>query len=154
MNTSDLKSWEEHLATEVGRLRGEQERKEEELRHVRRLRELQEEEQFEGEPQSPHPQGSTPILHRQSGGRLSIAELRPAYFEWDGHRFEAVAKFLDFIGEPHYFSRIRGGKGDTDSRQIIVWAKRNQGSAQRVKVILRDGRSCPLWEIVEASLKG
>ena len=152
MKADQLKGWETELAAEVDRLRRELERKEQELRHVRGLRELQEPD--EQELQHPQSQAEVPILHRQSAGRLSIAELRPAYFEWDEHRFETAGEFLDYIGEPHYFSHIRGGKGDTDSRQIIVWTKRNQASAQRVKVVLRDGRSFSLWVIVEASLRG
>jgi len=152
MNVDELKMWETELATKVDRLRKELDRNEEELRHVRRLRELRE--PNEQGPLHTQPQAEVPILHRQSAGRLSIAELRPVYLEWDGRRFRTPGEFLDHIGEPHYFSHIRGGKGDTDSRQIIVWAKRNRGSAQRVKVILRDGRSFPLSEIVEASLRG
>jgi len=152
MNVDELKTWETELATKVDRLRKELDRNEEELRHVRRLRELHE--PNEQEPLHTQPQAEVPILHKQSAGRLSIAELRPVYLEWDGCRFRTPGEFLDHIGEPHYFSHIRGGKGDTDSRQIIVWAKRNRGSAQRVKVILREGRSVPLSEIVEASLRG
>ena len=151
MNVDELKSWETALTAEVDRLRKELERKEEELRHVGRLRELQE--VHEGEPQHPQPQRTVPKLHRKSGGRLSIAELQPLYLEYDGHRFSTPGKFLDHIGAPHYFSLVRGGKGDTDVRQIIVWAKRSQDSARRVKVVLRDGGSFPLWDIVEASLK-
>src|SRR3972149_11466590 len=100
MNVAELKTWETLLMTDVDSLRKELERKEEELRHVGRLRELQE--VHEGGPQRPQPQRTVPKLHRQSAGRLSIAELRPAYFEWDGHRFRTAGEFLDYIGEPHY----------------------------------------------------
>jgi hypothetical protein len=151
MNIDELKSWETVLTVEVDRLRKELERKEEELRHVGRLRELQE--VHEGEPQHPQPQPTVPKLQRRSGGRRSLAELPVLYLEFDGHRFSTAGKLLDYIGQPHYFSPIRGGKGDTDVRQIIVWAKRNEVSARRVKVQLRDGRSFSLWDIVEASLK-
>ena len=151
MNVDQLRSWETVLTAEVDRLRKELGRKEEELRHVGRLRELQE--VHEGEPLHPQPQRTVPKLQRKSAGRLSIAELRPLYLECDGHRFSTAGEFLDCIGEPHYFSLIRGGKGDTGVRQIIVWAKRNEDSARRVNVVLREGGSFPLWDIVEASLK-
>lgn len=151
MNIDELKSWETVLAAEVDRLRKELERKEEELRHVGRLRELQE--VHEGEPQHPQPQPTVPKLQRRSGGRRSLAELPLLYLEFDGHRFNTAGEFLDHMGEPHYFSPIRSGKGDTAVRQIIVWAKRNEHSARRVKVLLRDSSSFSLWDIVQASLK-
>jgi hypothetical protein len=149
MNVDQLNSWENELATEVDRLREELERKEEELRHVSRLRELREGKKQEVSHEQG--QGTIPILHPQSGGRRSIAELRPAYFEWNGHRFRTPGEFLDYMGEPHYFSRVRGGRSDAAQRKIVVWAKRNEGPARRLMVVLQDGRSFSLWEIVQAS---
>jgi hypothetical protein len=146
MDTATLKEWETRLAEDVAKLRENLNRKEEELHHIRSLLHLHEPSLPEGTAQD----GSVPTLTRRSLRRMSIAELRPVRFEYQGRTFTKPGDLLDFVGEPHYYSRLRSG-GDAAQRRIIKWAKDNAAAARDVKVILRDGRAFSLQAIVEAS---
>ena len=145
MNSDELAAWEQSLAPEVDRLRRELATKEEQLAHIRRLREL---EGAEGETLPHQPRDSSvPQLY----GRWSLSQLNPAYLELDGRRFTTAGELLDDLAVPYYYSPIRGGTGDGASRQIIIWAKRNPDVARRINIGLLDGRRVNLWEVLLAS---
>ncbi len=143
MDLQQLDVWEAQLIEDVAKLRTALGHKEEELLHVQRLRELRN--GPEETPSSP----AVPVLPRQSSGRVSIAPLHVSYFELNGQRFSSPGELLDAVGEPHYFSAVRGKQGDAAQRKILTWARSNAHIARSVKAVLPDGNSFSLWDIAD-----
>ena len=89
------------------------------------------------------------LLKVPTRGPKSITALGPHIYEFSGQQFKNAGLLLDCLRVPHYFSPKNGGKGDTATREILRWAKKNPVQSGNVTVILANGTRMSLYEAVK-----
>ena len=137
-----LRDWQKQVVSELEELRSKVRIKETELAHINGLIDLQEGRET---PQALVSRG------RSLSGRYRRAPSIGGMYEeihLNGMQFDTVGEFLDYVGEPHYFSKVRGRQKDEAARQVLRWARKNPDKAAKVLVRLKDGLSVSLWDLM------
>ena len=140
MTTEQLESDRDRLRHEIADLRSALLTKEEELTHVERILEIR--------TGRTAPSLTAPTRSHRKGRQSITTKDHYERFILNGREFRTTGELLDYLGVPHYTSKIRRGRGDEPNREIVRWARKNPHDARNVIVVQKDGTRISLLDLI------